>query len=103
MKAITLTEKLAEKAKANLNNDLSSLRRLLGDNPIAQKMIVTVNSKGDTRTDTLNRLFAWDCPETKAVIEKMLPDYIERETNEFIAKVDRLSDEVEDLQNQLNN
>ena len=102
MKTVTLTEKLAERAEAKLTHDFNVLKTFLNNNPIATRMMLVVKSGENIRRDSLDRIVNYSSVEKKSVFEEMLPEYIERETNEFIAKVESLSSEVDDLKNQLN-
>lgn len=109
MDATTLQEKLDEKARAKFSSERSKLSEFLKQNEIAQALILNIKyDNSDTTTKVplslyVDQMVSFHTAEKKSLEEKILPVYVERETVEFMKKVETLSTQIEELQSSVEN
>ncbi len=97
----TLQELINERAEKRLNSDLSSLSKLIRDNPLLSPTdnpgLPNIQIEGDSKPQKPFWFFEFNTRTSSnsffnKVKDFWLPQYIAQETEDFIKKVDELMD-----------
>lgn len=106
MEPVKLQEKLNDNAEKRLDKLITEFKDSIGECALKKALekieVIAYNESGKEKKVSLMQYLSYDWQDfTKTVKKVLLPDFIEKETNDFISKVEALQEQLDEIKGNL--